>query len=624
MDIMFEGDRAGGLKAVRALRDSGNDTPVVFVSARDDFAARLEAVRNGGDSYIVKPVNLIELVEILHRLLGRELTTPYRVLMVDDEAVALDIYSTVLEQDGFVTATFSDPEAALAALDAFEPDVVVADVKMGDFNGFELANVIRQTKGRFSRVPIVFLTSEDSQRSQLLAIRSGGDDLVKKGANYELLLSSVRSRAERFRDWHIVAAQREEHDEKFQAASRSAAEAIVSFSADRVITYWNPSAERIFALSEEQSLGEQIDRIIPNRHLGQFLGMLSASENDSSVNEGTLAEIEACRSDGSEFPAEISISRWSVSDTDYFTAIIRDITHRRQVESDLTESERALSRQNTLLQTAFDSIDQGFVVWDKDFKLEAWNGICVDRWLRPDNVSVGMPMRDLMLHLAKNQACGPGDAEALADQELARLMAEGHQSTDEFQTPEGRTIVVERFPMATGGHASVYTDVTDQRLSVHELRIARDRAEAANRAKSEFLSHMSHELRTPLNAILGFAQIMQMGNIDDARLSGEKCAGEIITAGTHLLNLINEILDLARIESGQLDLDIEPVDPTHPLEDALGLVANLTERRSIHINNETRDIPTVVADQLRLKQIFINLLSKATPLSTTRMLERSR
>ena len=155
------------------------------------------------------------------------------------------------------------------------------------------------------------------------------------------------------------------------------------------------------------------------------------------------------------------------------------------------------------------------------------------------------------------------------------------------------------------------TDVTDRR-EAESLRAARDRAEAANRAKTEFLSRMSHELRTPLNAVLGFAQLLgpKLGqaSIDEQR----RHVAHIEQAGWHLLSIINDVMDLSRIESGQLELRTQVVDLDTVLGSVSDMMFPMAAERDVTLHHESRAVGIqVVADPTRLRQVLTNLLSNA-------------
>ena len=148
--------------------------------------------------------------------------------------------------------------------------------------------------------------------------------------------------------------------------------------------------------------------------------------------------------------------------------------------------------------------------------------------------------------------------------------------------------------------------------ATREAKEAREIAEVANLAKSEFLSRMSHELRTPLNAILGFGQIL---NKQEMNARGTESIGHILKAGRHLLDLINEVLDISRVEAGHLELSLEPISLADIVPEACALVGPLAAERSVRIHFNPQDSESspiyVLADGQRLKQVLINLLSNA-------------
>lgn len=158
-------------------------------------------------------------------------------------------------------------------------------------------------------------------------------------------------------------------------------------------------------------------------------------------------------------------------------------------------------------------------------------------------------------------------------------------------------------------YVSIRTDISHMKATEMALLEASRAADRANQTKSEFLSSMSHELRTPMNAILGFAQLMECD--DNLGADQQDNVHEILKAGRHLLTLINEVLDLAKVESGHLELSLEPVAVAALVEECLSLVQPLADARGIRINQLGLERVVVRADHTRLKQVLLNLLSNA-------------
>jgi len=165
------------------------------------------------------------------------------------------------------------------------------------------------------------------------------------------------------------------------------------------------------------------------------------------------------------------------------------------------------------------------------------------------------------------------------------------------------------------GASTIARDISERRRTEDEARRAWTEAERANQAKSEFLSRMSHELRTPMNAVLGFAQLLELGEIDEQQ---RESIDQILRAGNHLLALINEVLDVARIEAGKLSLSVEPVDADEAIAEAVDLIRPLAADRSITISIAGGGTEAYVkADRQRLKQVLLNLLSNAVKYNRT-------
>ncbi|MDP2156711.1 MAG: diguanylate cyclase [Nitrospirota bacterium] len=199
MCLSFLEDQPEGSRAIAELQQGRTSPiPLIFLSDRIDFNARLQAVRSGGYAYFVKPVDVGRLVDCLDMLTTRIPRLPFRILIVDDEPLLADYHATVLQQAGMAAAVVTDPEQTLESLIDFRPELILMDVYMPGCSGMELASVIRQDE-TYIDIPIVYLSSETDVNRQLAAMGSGGDDFLTKPIRADHLISSVTSRAERYR-----------------------------------------------------------------------------------------------------------------------------------------------------------------------------------------------------------------------------------------------------------------------------------------------------------------------------------------------------------------------------------------------------------------------------------------
>ncbi|EGV28984.1 response regulator receiver modulated diguanylate cyclase [Thiorhodococcus drewsii AZ1] len=199
MDVIFpEGQDAG--PAVIAELNATIDRPVpcVFISSRNDFSARLQAVQSGGNAYCPKPVNAVEMAEILDQLTNRSPPEPYHILIVDDDPDVAQFFSMVLEEAGMVTRVTNEPERVPDTLDGFDADLVLMDLYMPKCSGPDLARVLRQMPGYLS-LPIIYVSSETNAERQFKALEVGADGFLTKPLAPERLIAEVKLRAERMR-----------------------------------------------------------------------------------------------------------------------------------------------------------------------------------------------------------------------------------------------------------------------------------------------------------------------------------------------------------------------------------------------------------------------------------------
>ncbi|MFC1673174.1 diguanylate cyclase [Pseudomonadota bacterium] len=197
--LSFGGDDDVALTVLNELRDAGEiHAPLVVHTGLDTMVARIGAVRAGAEAYLVKPVDMADLVDVLDTVSHRDESEPFRVLVVDDDESLAMHTELVLQGAGMETFVQTDPLKVLDSLDDFSPELLLLDLYMPQCSGEELAAVIRQRE-EYAGIPIVFLSGEADKDKQLSAMELGGDDFLTKPIRPAHLISSVRIRAARFR-----------------------------------------------------------------------------------------------------------------------------------------------------------------------------------------------------------------------------------------------------------------------------------------------------------------------------------------------------------------------------------------------------------------------------------------
>ncbi len=199
MDIIFPHGQNAGTNVMKSLRQTmSQNVPVIFLSSRQDFAARLAAVQAGGMAYFQKPVTIMELVTAIDNLTDQQQPDPFRILIIDDETDISAYHSLILESAGMTTRQCNDPSTTLEMLQEFRADIVLMDIYMPSCNGSELATLIRQVPN-YIGLPIIYLSAETDRKKQNSAMRIGAEGFLTKPVIPDELVAAVTIRAERMR-----------------------------------------------------------------------------------------------------------------------------------------------------------------------------------------------------------------------------------------------------------------------------------------------------------------------------------------------------------------------------------------------------------------------------------------
>ncbi|MEY2520397.1 MAG: hypothetical protein QOF24_2156 [Verrucomicrobiota bacterium] len=300
-----------------------------------------------------------------------------------------------------------------------------------------------------------------------------------------------------------------------------------------------------------------------------------------------------------------SLIRDENGEPQHFLLMVEDISERKHSERALLESRRELETALHANQLIMDNSQDVICTIDADGRFLSVNAACEELWGYKAGELVGRCYIDLVY--PEDRARTEAASEA--------LLASGKITdfVNRYVRKDGT--VVDVLWSATWSAADkiifcVAHDVTDRARIEKALREAKAEADRANHAKSDFLSRMSHELRTPLNSILGFGQLLDRQATSDAQRTRVRY---ILSAGRHLLNLINEVLDISRIEAGNLQLSLEPVCLEEAMNEAIDLMRPLAAEREIRLAAACPlDTTTyVLADRQRFKQVLLNLLTNA-------------
>ena len=488
---------------------------------------------------------------------------------------------------------------------------------------------IRKDGSRFPAVVSV-TALRDAQNTIIGYLLIGTDNTARKQAEEALLKAGALQNA------------------IFNSANFSS----IATDANGVIQIFNVGAERMLGYAAidvmnkitPADISDPSEMIARAQALSIELGTLIAPGFEALVFKASrgiedIYELSYIRKDGSRFPAVVSVTalRDAQNAIIGYLLIGTDNTARKQIEAEQSKLDQRLRDQQfytrSLIESSIDALmttDPAGIITDVNKQMEALTGCTRDELIGapfknyftdPERAEAGIKRV-----LAENKVINyelTARARIWPDANGAQRFIEGQENTaTETVVSYNASTFYDRDRKLQGVFAAA-RDITERkRLDLVlqennvELISAKLVAEKANLAKSDFLSSMSHELRTPLNAILGFAQLLEVGT--PAPTVGQRRSIEhILQAGWYLLELINEILDLALIESGKLSLSTEPVALADVLQECQAMIEPQAHKRGIRVtfpepeSNASETAIFVKADRTRLKQVLINLLSNA-------------
>jgi len=384
-------------------------------------------------------------------------------------------------------------------------------------------------------------------------------------------------------------------ENQLSAMIEAAPDAFIVVDSSGTVQFVNRQTEQLFGYSRAEMVGAPIEMLVPDRARERHPGLRGAYSEHPTARPMRGRNLSGKRKDGTEFSVDISLTPLDTASGLLIAAAVRDATERKAAEAQF----------EALLEAAPDAI----IVVDGTGTIQIANERTKTMFGYSSAELIGKPVEMLIPDGSRDKH--PKLRDGYVHHPTVRPMGAGLQlwalRKDGSRFPADISLSPLKRPSGTLVTAAV-RDITDRLRVEDALRDAKEAAELANQAKSEFLSRMSHELRTPLTAILGFTELLQMSEVGTEQR--EMFVERTHRAGQHLLSLINDVLDISRVESGRLSISVEPVGIQPVVREVLDLVGAMAEAQDIAITDDTNEL-VVLADRNRLRQVLVNIVSNA-------------
>jgi len=415
---------------------------------------------------------------------------------------------------------------------------------------------------------------------------------ISRDVTNDLLLEQKESELEKLKSDLIKS------DERYYDLFNNAADGIITTDSEGVIYSFNYAAEKLFGFNEKEVIGKNVKMLVGKELRSQHDGFIQDYHvHGKSFIIGTGREVVGVHKDGSVLELYVAISVSERSGQKSFMAMVHNM-------SDVKIAEQLLLERESNFQLFANSSFEAIVIHDHGVVINA-NNQFFELFQYTREELIGKQAFDTLVD---------ADSLDIVRRYLQVLSSKSYElvciKKDGVKFP---VEVLERDEVLNGKtvRATAIRDITEHKNNEEKLKVAKDQAEHANMAKSNFISSMSHELRTPLNAVIGYSQLFKFyGGLPEEIRNGSE---EILKAGNHLLDLINDILDFERIESGMMDININVMSINELLKMCVMLVAASAEAQGITVlfHEAKEEDNFVYADKVRLRQIVINLLSNA-------------
>lgn len=604
-----------GIEFLIEIRKLKVDFPIIMVTGSGDEDAAVTALKMGAEDYVVKRANYINT---LPNLINQAIqnfkenasikSDVIELLYIEHHAADVDFtirhfsqHAPYIHMDSVSTA-----DEALARLKSTEKyKVILMDYRLPGMDALELIKTIRQTL-RLD-IPVILVTGQGSEELAVQALKLGANDYLTKSENYLIRLPSLIVNS--FQHWELKRKHEAhlESEAKYRLLADNSADIIFALNLDLNFTYVSPAVNYMLGIEKKVALKKQLNEILTPQSFQKATRLLSEILSDKLYLQDLVdikqsIELEMYRKDGSTLWTEVktSVILNDNKEPEGFLGVARDISDRKIISDKLIQLSRAVEQSPTII-----------VITSLKGNIE---------YVNPKFTEItGYTLEEVIgenINILKS-----GHTTAEEYKKLWDTIESGKEWRGELQNKrkdgtlyweEASISAIKNSDGEITHYLAVKTDITEKKKIINDFILAKEKAEESDRLKSAFLANISHEIRTPMNGILGFSELLKEPNLTGA--DQIKYLEIIEKSGNRMLNIINNIVDISKIEAGLIELSNFETNINDQIEYAYTFFKPEAEKKGLQLfNKSSLDTNDAVLnlDREKLYSILLNLIKNA-------------